>query len=163
MARQLTAEDARQSLSAHVEAKGAEIFAKYGPQIGWAQLQAILGDPDCVRYPCRLEFDAAPLQPGEIAHPEPLGGRPEDGYTLHIHPAYQAQLEMVPYIALYQLVLVNYGVFASAEDAEIFASTALGLDRELYYQALCRLADQVASAEAPTPGCDLGGGCSCGH
>ena len=35
MAIQLTAEDARQSLTAHVEGKGVEAYLKHGPHIGW--------------------------------------------------------------------------------------------------------------------------------
>jgi len=35
MTEKLTTNDARQSLTAHVAAKGAEIFEKYGPHIGW--------------------------------------------------------------------------------------------------------------------------------
>ncbi|MBI2513019.1 MAG: hypothetical protein HYV96_13650 [Opitutae bacterium] len=161
MAKQLTAEDARQSLAAHVEAKGAEIFAKYGPQIGWSRLQTILEDRACVRYPCRIEFDAAPLQPGEFAHPAPLGEAPEAGFTLYVHPLFMTQLAMVPHLALYQLVVVNYGEFASADDAEIFAAAALGLDRERYYQTLCALADQLGAPEFAS-GPDRGPACSCG-
>src|ERR1022692_1075785 len=67
MPKEQTLEDARQSLTAHVAAKGAEIRAKYGPSIGWSQLKSILADPDCVRYPCELVFDAAPLLPDEVA------------------------------------------------------------------------------------------------
>jgi hypothetical protein len=52
MATQLTADDARQSLNAHVAAKGAEIFEKYGPHIGWKELQHILKDENCIRYSC---------------------------------------------------------------------------------------------------------------
>ena len=44
MAEQLTVDDARQSLTAHVAAKGAEIFEKYGPRIGWKELLQILAD-----------------------------------------------------------------------------------------------------------------------
>lgn len=148
MSLQLTPEHARQSLTAHVAARGAEIFAKYGPRIGWMELAAILEDRTCVRYPCTLVFDAAPLRPGEFAQPEPKGERPEDGFVLSVHPAYRNQREMVPYLVLYQLVVVNYGEFASGEDAEVFAAAALGLDRELYYSALCRLADLVVPADA---------------
>lgn len=161
MAKQLTADDARQSLAAHVAAKGAEIFARYGPQIGWSQLQAILEDRACVRYPCRIEFDAAPLQPGEFAHPAPLGETPEAGFTLYVHPLFMTQLAMVPHLALYHLVVVNYGEFASADDAEIFAAAALGLDREPYYQALCALADQLGAPESASDS-DYGTSCSCG-
>lgn len=151
MPTQLTAEHAKQSLTAHVAVKGAEIFAKYGPQIGWTELQRLLEDRTCVRYPCVLRFDATGLQPGEFAYPAPNGERPEDGFTLYVHPIYQAQLALAPYLVLYQLVVVNYGEFATAEDAEVFASSALGLDRDLYYQALCHLADQLGPG-VPDPG-----------
>lgn len=142
--RRLTAEDARQSLRAHVAAKGEEIRAKYGPHIGWAELQRILQDRSCVRYPCEIVFDAAPLQPGEFAWPEPKGSKPEDGFTMYVHPFFMTQLDAVPYLVLYQLVLVNYGPFASPDDAETFGAAALGLSRDDYYAALCELADQIA-------------------
>lgn len=147
MATEPTAEDARQSLTAHVAAKGAEIFEKYGPRIGWTALQQILQDRACVRYPCAVVFDASPLLPGEFAYPVPKGELPEDGFTMCVHPRFKAQPERVPYLVLYQLVLVNYGGFASADDAEVFGANALGLPREEYYQALCRLADEVESLD----------------
>ncbi len=163
MATQLTATDAKQSLNAHVGAKGAEIFAKYGPVIGWPQLQAILKDRTCVRYPCELVFDSARLNPGEFAFPEPKGDMPEEGFTLYVHPVYMTQLALVPYLAFYQLVAVNYGEFASADDAETFAAHALGLPREEYYQTLCDLADQLGAAIDPgvSHGSCGGGGCGC--
>jgi hypothetical protein len=143
MAIQLTAQDARQSLNAHVAAKGAEIRAKYGPTIGWRELLRILEDREVVRYPCEIVFDSGPLQPGEFAHPMARGKRPEDGFVICVHPSFITQMERVPHLVLYQLVLVNYGEFASAEDAETFGAAALGLARDDYYQALCGLADQV--------------------
>jgi hypothetical protein len=174
MATQLTADDARQSLTAHVAAKGEELCAKYGPGLGWKELHRLLQDRAFVRYPCEIVFDAAHLHPGEVAHPVPHGDRPEDGFTLHIHPLFMLQLPMVPHLALYQLVAVNYGEFASADDAETFGAAALGLPRDEYYAILCGLADQLcgrpeelepAHAQEPTHahaggsgGC--GGGCN---
>jgi hypothetical protein len=143
MPTQLTAEVARQSLSEHVAAKGAELFEKYGPSIGWPELQRILTDRECVRYPCEIAFDDTGLEPGEFAHPASRGRRPEDGFTMFVHPRFKSQLASVPALVLYQLVLVNYGEFASAEDAETFGAAALGMGREDYYAELCALADQV--------------------
>jgi hypothetical protein len=143
MLTQLTADDAKQSLNAHVAAKGAEIFEKYGPHIGWKQLLQILEDRACVRYPCEILFDAAALGPGEFAHPFPKGDHPEVGFRMHVHPCYMTQFEFVPYLVLYQLVLVNYGEFASPDDAETFGACALGLDKDRYYSQLCALADQL--------------------
>jgi hypothetical protein len=147
MATQLTADDAKQSLTAHVAAKGAEIFEKYGPTIGWKQLLQILEDRACVRYPCQVVFDVAPLGPGEFAHPVPKGDKPEDGFTLCVHPCYMTQLPYVPYLVLYQLVLVNYGAFASRDDAETLGAAALGLSKDDYYNTICELADQLGGLQ----------------
>lgn len=141
-------DDARQSLGEHAAQKGRELREKYGPRIGWEQLRLILDDRSVVRYPCEIEFSAEGLGPGEFAHPEPRGESPEDGFTMRVHPAYADQPDLVPYLVLYQLVVVNYGGFASAGDAEAFGAAALGMGRDDYYETLCRLADR------------LGGGCA---
>jgi hypothetical protein len=147
MAVTLTPDDVRQPLNAHVAAKAAEIHVKYGPEPGWGQLQRLLQDRAYVRYPCAIEFDAGPLQPGEFAHPVAKGARPEDGFTIFVHPHFMTQLADVPSLVLYQLVLVNYGEFASADDAETFGATALGLTKDEYYARLCGLADQIGACD----------------
>jgi hypothetical protein len=143
MPTQLTADDARQSLNDHVATKGAEIFEKYGPHIGWKELQAILRDKTCTRYPCEVVFDATGLEAGEMAHPFPLGAKPEDGFRMQVHPLFMTRLDAVPAMALYQLVLVNYGVFASPADAETFGACALGIPKDQYYKKLCEVADSL--------------------
>jgi hypothetical protein len=147
MAITLTAADAKSSLTAHVGAKGAELHAKYGPHIGWSELLRILEDRACVRYPCEIVFDAAPLGAGEMAHPVPNGDRPEDGFKMFVHPLFMTDLARVPHVVLYQLVLVNYGEFASSDDAEVFGAAALGLGKNAYYEILCGMADELAAAE----------------
>jgi len=149
MATPPSAQEARQSLNASAAAIGADIYDKYGPRIGWKQLLLILQDRTCVRYPCEIVFDAAPLEAGEFAHPVAKGDRAEDGFTLYVHPFFMAQLDQVPLLALYQLVLVNYGAFAAPEDAEVFGAAALGLGRDEYYRALCGLADKLESSASP--------------
>lgn len=143
MPQTLTADDAKQSLNAHVATKGAEIHAKYGPHIGWQELQRILEDKSVCRYPCKIEFSAESLQAGEVAHAEPKGERPEDGFTIHVRPIFMTQLARVPYLVLYQLVVVNYGEFASPDDAETFGASALGISKDEYYAALCEMADNI--------------------
>ena len=171
MAKQLTTDDAKQSLNTHVETKGIEIFVKYGPQIGWAELQRLLADRAYVRYPVEIFFDDEPLLPGEFAHPAQKGESPEDGFTMSVHPYFATALDRAAALVLYQLVAVNYGEFASSDDAETFGAAALGLTRDEYYALICDAADQVG-ADVPTDitgnpmeyehvgGC--GGGCSCG-
>ncbi len=124
-------------------ARGAEIFAKYGPGIGWDQLLRVLEDRAAVRYPCQVAFDSAPLQQGECAYARPNGGQPEDGFVVCLHPLLQSDLERAAHWVFYHLVVVNYGEFASSGDAEIFGAAALGLSREQYYQGLCEMADAL--------------------
>ena len=144
MDKKLTVEDARQSLTAHVEEKGLQLREKYGPQIGWKELMQILEDRSVVRYPCEIVFDAGPLLAGEMAHPVANGEAPEQGFKMHVHPLFMTQPELIAHLVLYQLVLVNYGEFASAEDAEAFGAAALGLSKDDYYLALCEMADQIS-------------------
>ena len=149
MAAPPTAQDARQSLNASAAAIGAETYEKYGPRIGWTQLLQILGDRSCARYPCEIVFDAAPLQAGEFAHPVAKGDHPEEGFCIYVHPFLMMQLDQVPLLVLYQLVLVNYGAFASADDAETFGAAALGLGKDEYYHALCGLVDDLQLKTVP--------------
>jgi hypothetical protein len=142
-ARQLTAADASQSLHAHAAAKGEEIRAKYGPHIGWTELLQILSDRAFVRYPCEVCFDSAPLLEDEIAHPSPQGERPEHGFIIHVHPYFAIRLPDAVALVVYQLVLVNYGEFASADDAEIFGAAVLGMSQNDYYRKICELADEL--------------------
>lgn len=161
MDRQLTADDARQSLTAHVAAKGAELHARYGARLDWNSLQQVLADRSLVRYPCEIVFDESLLLPGEFAHPEQKGQALEDGFTMAVHPFFLTRPDRVPALVLYQLVAVNYGGFASAEDAETFGAAALGITRDDYYTMLCECADQVGGV--PDSGLDCGGGgCACG-
>ena len=161
MPHKLTLEDARESLTAHVAAKGAEIRAKFGPDVGWSQLQRILADRECVRYPCELVFDSAPLEPDECAYPEPKGARPEDGFRLCVHPYFSIEPNRVPLLALYQIVAINYGGFASPDDAEAFGAAILGISRDEYYASLCAMADEISTGHPDAEGA-APGGCHCG-
>jgi hypothetical protein len=150
-----TPAEARGAMADHVAFKGAQIREKYGPAIGWAELQRLVADPEFVRYPCQVAFAAERLLPNEPAYAAPVGDRPEDGYIIAIHPYFALDPSRVPYLALYQLVVVNYGPFASSDDAEVFGAAALGLDRETYYETLCALADEMGGMDAP-PACSCG-------
>ena len=144
MATQLTADDFKQSLNSHVAAKGEEIREQYGPEIGWKELLQILCDRSLVRYPCEIIFDAAPLLEGEFAQALPNSENPQDGFKIYVHPYFSLQVDRVPHLVFYQLVRVNYGEFASADDAEVFGTSALGLGKDEYYAILCEMADEIS-------------------
>ena len=81
------------------------------------------------------------------------GDRPEDGFTIYVHPIFALDPDRVPYLVLYQLVQVNYGDFATAADAETFGAQVLGLTQEVYYQSLCEMADQLPEGASSTCSC----------
>jgi len=148
MSKQLTADDFKESLNAHVAAKGEEIRERYGTDIGWKELLQILEDRSVVRYPCEIVFDAAPLLEDEFAHAMPNSENPQDGFQIYIHPFFSLQLARVPHMVFYQLVRVNYGEFASPADAEVFGASALGLSQDAYYETLCEIADEISGEPA---------------
>jgi hypothetical protein len=156
MEQKLTVEDARRSLTSHAAEKGSQVREKYGPHIGWKELGRLLENRSVVRYPCEIVFDSTGLLGGELAHPFPNTDRPEDGFKICVHPVFMAHLDQVPLLVLYQLVLVNYGEFASADDAETFGANAIGMTKDDYYERLCELADDLA----PAPDCIKGAAAS---
>lgn len=128
---------------AELRSLGARVAEKYGPRIGWDPLLKLLEDRTCVAYPCELRFDSEPLLPGEFGHVARKGLRPDDGFILFLHPHYSEQPDVVPYLVLHQLARVNYGEAASAEEAELLGSCALGIPKDDYFRILCDLADQL--------------------
>jgi len=147
MARHLKTEEVHQ-LRTELAARAAEIRTKYGPELGWQELQRLLQDRRVTPFPCEIRFDAAPLLPGEFGHAVPIGNCNEQGFIIYLHPLFETQLARVPYLVLHQLVLIQYGDAATAEDAETFGSLALGLSKEDYFRALCDLAGQIGRGES---------------
>jgi hypothetical protein len=55
----------------------------------------------------------------------------------------KANEEQLAALVFYQLVVVNYGEFASSDDAVTFGAAALGLAEDDYYRTVCELADRL--------------------
>lgn len=134
----------RRALSDHAADCAAVARERYG-NIDAADLPALLEDRKVVRFPTVLRFDATRLEPGEFAHTEPVGARPGEGYRLFVHPYFEPRPDDVLLLAAYHLVTINYGDVATANEAEVFGATLLGLSREAYYQRLCTLADELVA------------------
>jgi hypothetical protein len=128
-------------------AAGDAVFRDYGPQICWRDMRAMLQDRRHVRFPCEIKFDSALLLPGECAHTVPRGARPEEGYSICVHPHFFSELSAVPFLALLQVWFINHGSAATLDDAEVFGSRALGIPLEVYYGKLCELASALAGDE----------------
>jgi hypothetical protein len=77
-----------------------------------------------------------------------------------VHPYFSTDPTRVPALALYQVVAINYGAFASPDDAEVFGAAVLGIPREQYYSDLCAMADEI-SADDPAAAAPDGPACGC--
>lgn len=143
----LTLEDGRRALGVHVLEKGHRLRQKYGNFIDMDVLALILADEEFVRYPTRLEFDRDRVDAGLFGVVEKIGKDAAEGYVIYIHEYFRCRTGDVPALVLYLLVAVNYGDFASGNEAEEFASAALGMDKEYFYSYICRLVDEISGKE----------------
>lgn len=123
-------------------ARPGEPHAKF--RFDHAVMERLLADGRFCRFPTRVVFDAAGLEPGELAAAEQVGDHPRDGYVIRVHPRFESRALLLPLIVAYQLVVVNYGEIATREEAEIFGATLLGLPIDDYYETLCLAADSLA-------------------
>jgi len=136
------AEKGRLALRDHAAACAEDARRRYG-RVDYPAITTMLEDRKVVRYPTELRFSVAALVSGEFAYAEPLGERPSEGYRLWVHPYFEQRLDDLPRLIAYHIPAVNYGDVVTEEDAEVFAATLLGEDRDEYYERLCALADEL--------------------
>ncbi|MBT3032244.1 MAG: hypothetical protein AB2672_19820 [Candidatus Thiodiazotropha endolucinida] len=129
------------AVSQHALEKAKEIRTRYGDEIDYRTVLSMLEDRKSVRYPVNIRFVSEGIEPGMFGKTEPVSDNPEDGYTILLHSYYKNRHDDIPALILYQLVLVNYGDLATANDAEIFGATVLGMDRDAYYNQIASLVD----------------------
>lgn len=141
--KKLTEEDCLKALHSHAAEKGCAIFENYGPVITDAILQEILANDELTRFPVELKFSSGniPAEMFGVVSENKTEGKLT--YTMHIHEHFKNETGVLPFLVLYLLVSVNYGSAADCEVAEIFASSALGMDQDDYYNQLCALADSI--------------------
>jgi hypothetical protein len=148
---EISPEGARRAFHDHLIAKAGAARLKYGLYIDAEVITRMLDDPEVVRHPTSIHFDASPLQPHEFAYPQPLGFHPSDGFALCVHPAFRGQPENLPLVVAYHIPAINYGSVIDAEGAELYGATLLGLSPDAYYAALCELADSIGAVPAAAP------------
>ena len=146
----LTEEGGQRALRDHVADKALSARERHGPAMDFAAIERLLADPDCVRFPTTVRFDAALLRAGEFAWPGPVNGNPKEGFILYVHPRFEARPDVLPLICAYHVVAINYLDIATNVEAELYGATLLDLPVDEYYAKLCALADE-ASPPAPEP------------
>jgi hypothetical protein len=153
---ELTEDDGYEALRSHVVTKALDARDRYGPRVDAEAMLRLLADPEVVRFPTQVVFDAGPLQPGEFAWTMRLGETPSEGFALVLHPELEARPEDWPLCAAYHLVTINYLDIATSREAELYGAALFGLEVDDYYERLCTIADslpnRVGSAGHMLPG-----------
>ncbi|MCP4431811.1 MAG: hypothetical protein GY806_12595 [Gammaproteobacteria bacterium] len=153
----VTPEEQREAMNLHLRQKAQEIIDKYGVSISFAVLQEILQDRRFVRYPVNIIYDSTRIETGlfiatKMVLADPNRQTDEDDeyikqadrrYDFIVHEYFEGQPEKLVPLILYHLPTVNYGDIAIYEDAEVFASALLQMERDDYYQLVCDLVDSI--------------------
>ena len=149
---ELTEEAGQQALREHVRSKALTARERHGPVMDFAAIERLLADPECVRFPTTVRFDAERLRPGEFAWPCAVDeGNPKQGFTLFVHPMFEGQTEVLPLICAYHVVAINYLDVATNVEAEIYGATLLDLPVDDYYARLCALSDGLPEPAPHAP------------
>jgi len=127
----------------HANEKAREILHRFGPVIDYPTVLKILEDRKSTRYPVTLHFTTDAIEPGMYGMTRAVSENPDDGYIVSLHSALESRHDVLPALILYQLVMVNYGDLATANDAEIFGATILQMDREDYYRHIVDLTNAL--------------------
>ena len=137
--------DADEALHEHILRTAQLGRQRHAPFSTLERLQPLLADRNVVRYPVEVVFAADPLQADEFACADLIGKTIAEGFRLSVHPHYEGHASALPILIAYHIPSINYGPIVTAEHAEAFGSTLLGMDAEVYYQRVCALADLIPS------------------
>lgn len=109
-------------------------------------LEALLRDPDCVRFPTRLAFEFGEMAPHQFAQPDLDYRCPdEDGRVLYLRPILRDRPEETALAVAYMLPVINYGELIRDEHCCLYGSTLLGLMESEFCERIAALADLVGA------------------
>jgi hypothetical protein len=133
------------SLREHLLALATLAHAKYAP-ITPANLDALLHDSACVRYPTRLVFEFGDMAAHQFAQPEWDRSDPQTkGRVLYLRPYLREHPDQTVLAVAYMLPALNYGEVVTDEHCRVYGATLLGMLEEEFYQRICQLADATGA------------------
>jgi hypothetical protein len=135
----------QQSLCDHLLAQAVVAHQKYGPLTA-GKLDALLHDPECLRYPVRLVFEFGEMALHQFAQPDiDWRNREQDGRVLYLRPLLRERPDLLPLAVAYMIPLINYGDIITDNHCLLYGAALLGLMEEEYYRRLCSLADALGA------------------
>ena len=136
-------EQVEASLRARFMAQAALAHDRYAP-LSFAKIEALLHDPECVRFPTRLVFALGGMAPHQFAQPEAdPDDREGNGRILCLRPALHDHPDLIVQAVAYLIPVINYGEIITDEHCLAYGAILLGCAEAEYYEAVCRLADAV--------------------
>lgn len=164
------------SLMNRLREQADEVRAKHGP-LSPGNLETVLDDRDCLRYPTRLVLEYGEMGMHQFAQPEPDVRNPGGG-MLYIRPVLGQRPDLLVLAVSYMIPVINYGEIITDEHCLAYGSVLTGLDLETYYERICEMANftgaRVLATDDPdahipeeesnsqSSGGSCGSGCGCG-
>ena len=133
------------SLRDHIVAQAIVAHHKHAP-LTFAGLDALLADPECLRYPTRLVFEFGEMAAHQFAQPDlDHRNREHDGRVLYLRPLLRDRPDLAVLAVAYMIPVINYGEIVTDEHCLRYGATLLGLMEPEFYEAICRVADFVGA------------------
>lgn len=150
------------SLRDHLLAQAVVAHCRYGPDVS-QRLEALLRDPECVRYPTRLVFEFGEMGMHQFAQPDiDWRNTDTDGRVLYVRPVLRDRPEQIALAAAYMIFVLNYGDLVNDTHCISYGATVLGLTEAEFYTRICHLAEECG-AEVRMVGAQEGGCCGSGE
>lgn len=148
------------SLRDHLLAQAVVAHQKHGP-LTFDKLDALLHDPDCLRYPVRLVYEFGEMAMHQFAQPD-LDHRNtvQGGRVLYLRPILRDRPDLILLAVAYMIPLINYGDIITDDHCLRYGAALLGMMEDEFYHEICALADFVgAERRLPGENTSCGGGC----
>lgn len=134
-------QDIEHHVTEHATRAAQRAKAKLGGPLCPDNLYRFLTDPDCLRYPVEIVYDASPLEPHQFAEPVIQVENGARICRLFVHPRYRGHADALCFFVAYMAAPINYGAAATLELCESYGATLVGEDSETFYRTICAMAD----------------------
>ncbi len=140
------------SLREHIAAQAVVAHHRHAP-LTFAGLDALLSDPECLRYPVRLAFEFGEMAAHQFAQPDLDPHNPsQDGRVLYLRPMLRDRPDLILLAVAYMIPAINYGEIVTDEHCLRYGATLLGMMEDEFYKAICDVADFVGAEPNPQTG-----------
>jgi len=156
------------SLKTRLKEQGEAARLKHGV-LSPGNLETILTDPDCLRYPTRLVLEFGEMGMHQFAQPDlDLRDETGQGRVLYLRPILGKRPDLLALAVSYMIPVINYGEMVRDDHCQIYGAAIMNMDPDIYFQAICELADYVGAETRMTderddmPDIPGSSGCGCG-